>query len=87
MMLKDTRGQEEDEEDMPAGSEEEILDVSPVEVERYLKGVDYPASKQGLIECAEQNGAPERVIRLLDQLQEREYNSPVEVSEEVERIE
>src|SRR5207248_2276702 len=32
---------------------------SPVELQKHLKGVDYPARKQDLINAAQENGAPQ----------------------------
>jgi hypothetical protein len=55
--------------------------VSPAQVQRFLKGVDYPASKEDLIAIAEQEGADENVRSILEQLPDVEYSSPVEVSE------
>jgi len=55
--------------------------VSPAQVQKFLKGVDYPASKDDLISIAEQEGADENVQAILEQLPDVEYSSPVEVSE------
>jgi len=48
-----------------------------------LKGVDYPASKEELIEHAKQQGADENAISVLEQLPDQEYESPTDVSEAV----
>jgi GT2 family glycosyltransferase len=54
-------------------------DPSPIEIQRYLEGVDYPADNNALTETARRNGAPEEVADLLERLPEKEYNSPAEV--------
>lgn len=36
--------------------------VSPVDVERAIKGVPYPTTKDKLVEYARQHGTPENVI-------------------------
>ena len=42
-------------------------------VVQYLKGLDLPASKQDIIHCALQNGAPQDVVDVLQQLPEQNY--------------
>ncbi len=61
--------------------------VNPVEVEKFLSGVDYPASKEELIRKAQDEGADENVIKTLKALQQEEFNSPKDVSEAIGRIE
>ncbi len=53
---------------------------SAAELEKYLKGVDFPASKDNLIEKARANGAPEEVIDMINDLSEDNFNSPIDVS-------
>ena len=54
---------------------------SPIEVQKYLKGVDYPVDKSKLVQKAQQNNAPDEVIRMLQQLPGGSFNTPVEVME------
>jgi hypothetical protein len=61
--------------------------VNPIQLQKYLKGVDYPASKQDLIERAKQEGADENVFSTLEQLPDEEYETPAEVSKAVGNIE
>jgi hypothetical protein len=61
--------------------------ASPAAVERYLKGINFPASKQDLIKHAKQNNAPEDVIHVLNQFEDKEYHSVIDISKEVGRIE
>jgi hypothetical protein len=53
---------------------------SAAELEKYLKGVDYPASKDDLLEKARSNGAPDEVIDMINSLTETHFNSPIDVS-------
>ena len=56
------------------------MDVNPIEIQKHLKGVDYPASKDSLIDLARDNQAPDEVVdELEDGLDEEEYESPAEV--------
>jgi hypothetical protein len=61
--------------------------VGPVEIQSYLSGVDYPASKQSLVGHAQSQGAPQEVLDILQELDEKEYQSPAEVTQEVGRTE
>ena len=61
--------------------------VNPIQLQKHLKGVDYPASKEQLIEHAQKQGADENAISVLQQLPDEEYESPTDVSEAVGEIE
>jgi hypothetical protein len=60
--------------------------ANPVEVEKSLKGVNYPAKKNDLIKHAQQQGANPEVIDTLKELREENFNSPVDVSKAVGEI-
>ncbi len=53
---------------------------SSAELEKYLKGIDYPASKDDLLQKARSNGAPDEVIDMINGLTESKFNSPIDVS-------
>lgn len=61
--------------------------ASPAAIERYLKGISYPASREDLINKAKENNAPSDVMHVLNQFGDHQYNSPIDVSKEVGRIE
>lgn len=61
--------------------------VNPVQVEKFLRGVNYPISKQDLIKHAQQQGADQSVRSTLEKLPDKKYNSPVDVSEAIGKIE
>ncbi len=42
--------------------------VNPIELQKHLKGVDYPASKEDLLANAKQQGADEDALSALEQL-------------------
>ncbi|MCP3722967.1 DUF2795 domain-containing protein [Paraburkholderia sp. CNPSo 3272] len=54
-----------------------------VEVQKALKGANYPADKNSLIDAARANGADDDVMKRLDALPEQEYQSPADVSKAV----
>ncbi|AFY47859.1 Protein of unknown function (DUF2795) [Nostoc sp. PCC 7524] len=62
--------------------------ANPVQIQKHLKGVDYPANKQELIDHAQQQGADRNVISLLEKLPEdEEYETPTELNKAIGEIE
>jgi hypothetical protein len=59
--------------------------VSPISIQKFLRGVRYPASKQTLIDHAARAGADERVRVALERLPEIEFSTPADVSRAVSR--
>ena len=57
--------------------------ITPEDVLRYLKDVDYPAGKEALVDAAERVGAPEAVVRSLRAIPPVEYRNPAEVRRSV----
>jgi hypothetical protein len=55
--------------------------VNPIQLQKYLSGIDYPAKKQDLIERARQKGADDNVLQTLKSLNREDFNSPNDVSE------
>lgn len=58
---------------------------NPIEVQRYLGGVDYPADRSALVDAARDSGAPNDVVSALEALADTSYDSPTEVSEALAR--
>jgi hypothetical protein len=63
-----------------------MSNMSPTEVEKYLKGVNYPIKKQDLIKHAQQQGANQDVMEVLKEMRAQEFNSPMDVSKAVGEI-
>ena len=57
--------------------------VSPKEVEKHLKGVDYPAKKTDLIKKARQEGANEQVIEALQKMPGEVFNKPTDITKAI----
>lgn len=57
-----------------------MQNLNPVQVQKYLKGVDYPARKDDLIKTAEAEGADQNVRSALDKLPNEEFRTPADVS-------
>jgi hypothetical protein len=58
-----------------------------IEVQKYLKGANYPSNKSNLIQKARDNGAPEPVVKVLEKIQDRVYDKPTDVEREVGKFE
>lgn len=54
-----------------------------IKVQKFLSGVDYPASKQQLVEHARENKADKDALEALEHIPDKEYGGPNEVSREV----
>ena len=52
---------------------------SPSNVQSYLAGVSYPATKQELVKTARQNDAPGDILQILEAFQEEKFGGPQDV--------
>ena len=57
--------------------------VSPIDIQKALSGMDYPASKEEIVRHAEQNGGTGEVLEALRKIEDREYEGPSGVSSAV----
>ena len=57
--------------------------VNPVYVQKFLGGLDYPASKDDLMKRAEQEGADQEVRSILEQLPDQNHETPADVSKAI----
>ena len=61
--------------------------ANPVEIQKHLKGFDYPARKSDLIKHAKKQGADQDVISILEQLPENEeYGTPTDLNKAIGNI-
>ncbi|MCW2532472.1 MAG: uncharacterized protein JWP62_2042 [Blastococcus sp.] len=54
--------------------------MSPIDIQKALSGMDYPASKADIVRHAEQQGADKEVLDALRNIDDREYEGPSGVS-------
>ncbi|HLN74438.1 MAG: DUF2795 domain-containing protein [Methylococcaceae bacterium] len=54
--------------------------ISPIEIQQFLKGMDYPASKEELINHARSSRASEEIIAMLEGMRTNRFSSPSDVS-------
>jgi hypothetical protein len=55
------------------------MDVNPIELQKHLKGVDYPASRDDLVSTAESNGAPSELVDALRSAGKDTFDDPTDV--------
>jgi predicted outer membrane protein len=60
--------------------------VNPIQIQKYLKGVDYPASKAALLDKAKSLGADENICASIEQLPDEDFQTPAEVSQAFGRL-
>jgi hypothetical protein len=54
--------------------------VSPIDIQKALGGMDYPASKEEIVKHAQEHGGDAEVIDALKGIEDREYEGPSGVS-------
>lgn len=57
--------------------------ANPVEVEKRLKGIDFPAKKQDLLKHAQQQGANQEVLETIENLPEEEFHNAADVAKAI----
>jgi hypothetical protein len=58
------------------------VETEPIQVQRFLSGIDYPANRDELVEHARKQGADDAVLDGLSKLPDRSFDGPNAVSEE-----
>ncbi|GAB2905586.1 DUF2795 domain-containing protein [Nonomuraea fastidiosa] len=56
---------------------------NPIDLQKHLSGVDYPASKQDLIKAAREQNASKDILKALESMPDREYDGPNAVSQAI----
>ncbi|WP_280294201.1 DUF2795 domain-containing protein [Nocardia abscessus] len=57
--------------------------ISPIQVQKYLSGIDYPCDRDGILATAKNNGAEKDVLDALEAIPDRTYDGPNAVSQAV----
>ena len=60
---------------------------SPANIASFLEGIDFPASRDELLNHAEDNNAPQEVIDVLEDLPDQEYTSMADVMSGIGQVE
>lgn len=56
------------------------MTVNPIQIQKFLSGVDYPVSRDDLVATAEREGADDAVLQTLRDLPTDRFDSPTAVS-------
>ncbi|MFJ8693297.1 DUF2795 domain-containing protein [Streptomyces roseolilacinus] len=59
--------------------------VNPIEMQKNLGGVSYPASKDEIVRQAKEHGARKEVMDALTSMPDKEYDSPAAINKAVGR--
>jgi hypothetical protein len=54
--------------------------VSPIDIQKALGGMEYPAKKEDIVKHAQEHGGGDDVLEALKGIQDREYDGPSGVS-------
>lgn len=60
-----------------------MASINPIQLQKFLKGMDYPAAKEELVEHARDQGADENALSVLERLPDEPYETPADVSKAV----
>jgi len=58
------------------------MQASPIEVQKSLKGINYPVHKNDHIQHAKKHEASDKVLEVLESLTDKEYTNASDVSKE-----
>lgn len=64
-----------------------MANINPVQVQQYLGGVNYPASREDLVSYAKQQGADNNILQTIQNLPYDNFDTPADVSEAVGEME
>lgn len=59
---------------------------NPIQIQKFLSGIDYPANRDALISRAKESGADSNVLDALQSIPDKEYDSPTAVSSAVSDV-
>ncbi|GHH94037.1 DUF2795 domain-containing protein [Streptomyces capillispiralis] len=60
-----------------------MADLSPIDLQKALKGADYPASRDDLVSVAKSNGADDTLVEKLTKTGTQQFDGPNEVQKAV----
>lgn len=57
--------------------------LNPIQVQEFLRGLDYPVGKPDLVAAARDQAVAENVVRAVEAIPNRSYDAPTDVSEAI----
>jgi hypothetical protein len=61
--------------------------VNPIQVQKYLSGMHYPANKDEIVDHAKSKGADKNIVDTLTQLPDDKFQTPADVSKSIGKLE
>ncbi|GAA3696012.1 DUF2795 domain-containing protein [Nonomuraea antimicrobica] len=58
---------------------------NPIDLQKHLSGVDYPATKEDLIRAARKHNASDAIVKALQAMPDRQYDGPNAVSQAINK--
>lgn len=59
---------------------------NPIQVQKFLGGLDYPVDKKEILDKAKREGADDKVMKALERIPDEKYSSPIQVSRKVGKL-
>lgn len=56
---------------------------NPIQIQKFLGGMDYPVSKDTILQTAKKEGADDAVLDALGRIPDGEYDAPTAISKAV----
>lgn len=60
-----------------------MAEISPIDLQKALKGADYPASSDDLVSLAKSNGADDAVVERISRSGAKQFDGPNDVQKAV----
>jgi hypothetical protein len=60
-----------------------VAKLNPIELQKHLKGLDYPAGRDEIVRKDHESGADDEIRQMLDKLPDRELETPAAVNEAI----
>ncbi|MBW1989205.1 MAG: DUF2795 domain-containing protein [Deltaproteobacteria bacterium] len=57
------------------------MTLTKEEIGRYLRNLNYPATREDIVQNATEQGADEELLDAMRRLPSRQYNAPVEINQ------
>jgi hypothetical protein len=57
--------------------------INPIQIQKFLGGIDYPCSKDNLVRYARDHGADERALDALRGMPRDNFQTPADVSKAI----
>ncbi|MCL4383875.1 DUF2795 domain-containing protein [Patescibacteria group bacterium] len=64
----------------------DLNNLNPVEIQKYLKGINYPINKTDLIKAAQSSGAEPEIIDVLQKMPGDHFGGPNEVTQALSQV-